>query len=544
MAETLKGVFAASMSVLKAYLSLDIKATLHHSKTNLDDNGVGSAFFGSTGCGQLISVSEKKELINSLSKMKFKEQILIGPSCNSLRETINIMNYAVQKGIKISLMEQDPDLSIFSTLGDFATSRLNSNQSYKIEAISTGLKLNLQQDVKLASGGEIRRAALAKIIAETPDLMLLDEPTNHLDVESIKWLETVLKNLTCGVVIISHDRAFLRSVSKSTLWLDRGMLRRNEKSFADFEDWRDKTWTEEDARNHKIRRRIKEESVWAVEGISARRKRNQGRLKALKQLKAKYDLQEKRQAAAKMSFQSGETSGRKILEAQGISKNIGGKQICSKFSVSISRGERIAMVGANGVGKTTLLNILFRDLAPDEGTIKRGTNWITASFEQNKGSLDMDASLQENLAGDPDIALPGKSDQILVKGVPRHVVGYLKEFLFDPSTLRAPVRSLSGGEKSRLILAKLMAKTSNLLLLDEPTNDLDIETLDLLQELLCEFDGTILLISHDRDFVERVATRVLFFEGNGRIIDFTGGYEAYLNKFLDDKNSYFFHAGA
>jgi ATP-binding cassette subfamily F protein uup len=444
---------------------------------------------------------------------------------------------AVQKGIKISLMEQDPDLSVFSTLGDFATSHLNSDQGYKVEAISTGLKLNLQQDVKLASGGEIRRAALAKIIAESPDLMLLDEPTNHLDVESIKWLEIVLKNLPCGVVIISHDRAFLRSVSKSTLWLDRGILRRNEKSFADFEDWRDKTWTEEDARSHKMRRRIKEESIWAVEGISARRKRNQGRLKALKQLKLEYSLQEKRQTTAKMSFQSGETSGRKILEAQGISKNIGGKQICSKFSVSISRGERIAMVGANGVGKTTLLNILFKDLAPDEGTIKRGTNWIAASFEQNKGSLDMDASLQENLAGDPDIALPGRSDQVLVKGVPRHVVGYLKEFLFDPSALRAPVRSLSGGEKSRLILAKLMAKTSNLLLLDEPTNDLDIETLDLLQELLCEFDGTILLISHDRDFVERVATRVLYFEGNGKIIDFTGGYESYLNKFLDDKNS-------
>jgi len=442
---------------------------------------------------------------------------------------------AVQKGKKISLMEQDPDLSVFSTLGDFATSCLNSNQGYKIEAISTGLKLNLHQKVKLASGGEIRRAALAKIMAETPDLMLLDEPTNHLDVESIKWLETVLKNLTCGVVIISHDRAFLKSVSKTTLWLDRGVLRRNEKGFADFEDWRDKTWTDEDARNHKMRRRIKEESVWAVEGISARRKRNQGRLKALKRLKVKYDLQEKRQATAKMSFQSGKTSGRKILEAQGISKNIGGKQICSKFNVSISRGERIAMVGANGVGKTTLLNILFRDLAPDEGTIRRGTNCITASFEQNKGSLDMDASLQENLTGDPDIALPGRSDQILVKGVPRHVVGYLKEFLFDPSTLRAPVRSLSGGEKSKLILAKLMAKTSNLLLLDEPTNDLDIETLDLLQELLCEFDGTILLISHDRDFVERVATRVLFFEGNGKIIDFTGGYESYLNKFLDDK---------
>ena len=436
---------------------------------------------------------------------------------------------AVQKGIQISLMEQDPDLSSFPTLGDFAASKLSSNEIYKIEAISNGLKLNLRQEVKFASGGEIRRAALAKIIAETPDLMLLDEPTNHLDIESIQWLEDLLRNLKCGIVTISHDRAFLRALSKTTLWLDRGILRRNEKNFADFEDWRDKTWAEEDTRNHKLKRRIKEESVWAVEGISARRKRNQGRLKALKELKLENDLQIKRQETAKMSFQSGEISGRKVLEAQSISKKIDGKPICGKFSVTISRGERIALVGANGVGKTTLLNILFRDLTPDEGTIKRGTNLSIANFDQDKGSLSMDASLQENLAGDPEIALPGRADQILVKGIPRHVAGYLKEFLFDPSALRAPVRSLSGGEKSRLILAKLMAKKSNLLLLDEPTNDLDIETLDLLQEILCDYDGTIILISHDRDFVEQVATRVLFFEGNGNIIDFTGGYRSYLN---------------
>ena len=443
---------------------------------------------------------------------------------------------AVQKGIQISLMEQDPDLSSFSTLGDFAASKLSSNEIYKIEAISNGLKLNLRQEVKFASGGEIRRAALAKIIAETPDLMLLDEPTNHLDIESIQWLEDLLRNLKCGIVIISHDRAFLRAVSKTTLWLDRGILRRNEKNFADFEDWRDKTWAEEDARNHKLKRRIKEESVWAVEGISARRKRNQGRLKALKELKLENDLQIKRQETAKMSFQSGEISGRKVLEAQSISKKIDGKPICGKFSVTISRGERIALVGANGVGKTTLLNILFKDLSPDEGSIKRGTNLSIANFEQDKGSLNMDASLQENLAGDPEIALPGRADQILVKGIPRHVAGYLKEFLFDPSALRAPVRSLSGGEKSRLILAKLMAKKSNLLLLDEPTNDLDIETLDLLQEILCDYDGTIILISHDRDFVEQVATRVLFFEGNGKIIDFTGGYRSYLNNRSVDKS--------
>ena len=443
---------------------------------------------------------------------------------------------AVQKGIQVSLMEQDPDLSSFSTLGDFAASKLSSNEMYKIEAISNGLKLNLRQEVKFASGGEIRRAALAKIIAETPDLMLLDEPTNHLDIESIQWLEDLLRNLKCGIVIISHDRAFLRAVSKTTLWLDRGILRRNEKNFADFEDWRDKTWAEEDARNHKLKRRIKEESVWAVEGISARRKRNQGRLKALKELKLENDLQIKRQETAKMSFQSGEISGRKVLEAKSISKKIDGKPICGKFSVTISRGERIALVGANGVGKTTLLNILFRDLSPDEGSIKRGTNLSIANFEQDKGSLNMDASLQENLAGDPEIALPGIADQILVKGIPRHVAGYLKEFLFDPSALRAPVRSLSGGEKSRLILAKLMAKKSNLLLLDEPTNDLDIETLDLLQEILCEYDGTIILISHDRDFVEQVATRVLFFEGNGKIIDFTGGYRSYLNNRSVDKS--------
>ena len=443
---------------------------------------------------------------------------------------------AVQKGIQISLMEQDPDLSSFSTLGDFAASKLSSNEIYKIEAISNGLKLNLGQEVKFASGGEIRRAALAKIIAETPDLMLLDEPTNHLDIESIQWLEDLLRNLKCGIVIISHDRAFLRAVSKTTLWLDRGILRRNEKNFAGFEDWRDKTWAEEDARNHKLKRRIKEESVWAVEGISARRKRNQGRLKALKELKLENDLQIKRQETAKMSFQSGEISGRKVLEAKSISKKIDGKPICGKFSVTISRGERIAFVGANGVGKTTLLNIRFRDLSPDEGSIKRGTNLSIANFEQDKGSLNMDASLQENLAGDPEIALSGRADQILVKGIPRHVAGYLKEFLFDPSALRAPVRSLSGGEKSRLILAKLMAKKSNLLLLDEPTNDLDIETLDLLQEILCDYDGTIILISHDRDFVEQVATRVLFFEGNGKIIDFTGGYRSYLNNRSVDKS--------
>ena len=443
---------------------------------------------------------------------------------------------AVQKGIQISLMEQDPDLSSFPTLGDFAASKLSSNEIYKIEAISNGLKLNLRQEVKFASGGEIRRAALAKIIAETPDLMLLDEPTNHLDIESIQWIEDLLRNLKCGIVTISHDRAFLRAVSKTTLWLDRGILRRNEKNFADFEDWRDKTWAEEDTRNHKLKRRIKEESVWAVEGISARRKRNQGRLKALKELKLENDLQIKRQETAKMSFQSGEISGRKVLEAQSISKKIDGKPICGKFSVTISRGERIALVGANGVGKTTLLNILFRDLTPDEGTIKRGTNLSIANFDQDKGSLSMDASLQENLAGDPEIALPGRADQILVKGIPRHVAGYLKEFLFDPSALRAPVRSLSGGEKSRLILAKLMAKKSNLLLLDEPTNDLDIETLDLLQEILCDYDGTIILISHDRDFVEQVATRVLFFEGNGNIIDFTGGYRSYLNNRSVDKS--------
>ena len=443
---------------------------------------------------------------------------------------------AVQKGIQISLMEQDPDLSSFPTLGDFAASKLSSNEIYKIEAISNGLKLNLRQEVKFASGGEIRRAALAKIIAETPDLMLLDEPTNHLDIESIQWIEDLLRNLKCGIVTISHDRAFLRAVSKTTLWLDRGILRRNEKNFADFEDWRDKTWAEEDTRNHKLKRRIKEESVWAVEGISARRKRNQGRLKALKELKLENDLQIKRQETAKMSFQSGEISGRKVLEAQSISKKIDGKPICGKFSVTISRGERIALVGANGVGKTTLLNILFRDLTPDEGTIKRGTNLSIANFDQDKGSLSMDASLQENLAGDPEIALPGRADQILVKGIPRHVAGYLKEFLFDPSALRAPVRSLSGGEKSRLILAKLMAKKSNLLLLDEPTNDLDIETLDLLQEILCDYDGTIILISHDRDFVEQVATRVLFFEGNGNIIDFTGGYRSYLNNRSADKS--------
>ena len=431
-------------------------------------------------------------------------------------------------GVSVGYMEQEPDLSGFATLGDFAAHGLDESEMYKVERAGAGLKFDPARPVETASGGECRRAALARLMAGGPDLMLLDEPTNHLDIEAIAWLESELKATRKGYILISHDRAFLQALTLATLWIDRGMVKRQERGFGEFEAWRDATWEEEDTQRHKFNRKIKAEARWAVEGISARRKRNQGRVRALQELRAERAGQITRQGAAAMAFEAGKKSGRKVIEATQITKAFGDKKILEPFDITINRGDRIALVGPNGVGKTTLLNMMIGREEPDTGTIKLGTNLELALFDQSRAQLDGDMTLWESLTGDPEMRVSGKADQVMVRGMPKHVVGYLKEFLFDEGQARAPVRSLSGGEKARLLLAKLMARSSNFLVLDEPTNDLDIETLDLLQDLLGQYDGTVVLVSHDRDFLDRVAVTTIAMEGDGKATVYAGGWSDYI----------------
>ncbi|MFY0632497.1 MAG: ATP-binding cassette domain-containing protein [Vannielia sp.] len=427
-------------------------------------------------------------------------------------------------GVRVGYMEQEPSMEGFATLGAFASSGLDESEAWRVEAVAEGLKFGLETEVASASGGERRRAALAKLLAEAPELMLLDEPTNHLDIEAIGWLERELSQTRAGFVLISHDRAFLSALTRATLWIDRGEVRRQEQGFEGFEAWRDKMWEEEDTARHKLDRKIKAEARWAVEGISARRKRNMGRVRALQELRAERAGQIRRKGVAALELEEGNKSGKVVVEAQGIAKRFGEKVILRPFDIKLTRGERVAFVGPNGAGKTTLINMLIGKTAPDEGRIKQGHGVEMAVFDQSRAALDLDASLWENLAGDPAMRVSGQADQVMVRGQPKHVVGYLKDFLFDEAQARAPVRSLSGGEKARLLLARLMARESNLMVLDEPTNDLDIETLDLLQEVLSDYPGTVLLVSHDRDFIDRVATRSVVLEGEGRATVYAGGW--------------------
>ena len=436
----------------------------------------------------------------------------------------------VPPGKSVGYMDQDPEMEGFAVLGDYASSGLEPGELYKVERAGEGLKFDPERPVETASGGERRRAALAKLMAEAPDLMLLDEPTNHLDIEAIAWLERELGAMRAAYVLISHDRAFLRALTRTTLWIDRGTVLRQEQGFEAFEGWRDKVWEEEDQQRHKLNRLIKSEARWAVEGISARRKRNQGRVRALQVLRADKAAQIKRRGPAAMVLESGPKPGRKVIEAKGVTKAFGTQQIVRNFDLLVQRGDRLAFVGPNGVGKTALLKMLLGQVEPDEGSISLGTNLEIAVFDQARAQLDPEMTLWDSLTGDPEIRVSGKVDQVMVGGRPKHVVGYLKEFLFDDSQVKAAVKSLSGGEKARLLLAKLLAKPSNLLVLDEPTNDLDVETLDLLQELLDNYDGTVLLVSHDRDFLDRVATTTIAMEGNGRATVYAGGWSDYIDQ--------------
>ena len=435
----------------------------------------------------------------------------------------------LSKGLSVGYMEQDPNLSEFVTLKDYVCSGVLVSDYHEGEKVAQNLGLDLNMPVNVSSGGERRRAALAKLIAENHDIMLLDEPTNHLDLEAIEWLEAELKGLSKSFIVISHDRKFLSNLTNDTIWVDRGKARRCSIGFGGFEAWRDKIWHEEDEKIHKLNRKIRSESRWAVEGISARRKRNQGRLRNLEKLRAERQSYISRTGLAKMKLESRTKSGQLVLKADKVSKSFGEKCIIRNFSIQIRKGDRIGIVGPNGIGKSTLLKILLGEVIPDLGTAKLGSNLIVAKFDQMREQLNLENSLWQNLTDDPTMKASGKAGQIMVRGKSKHVAGYLKEFLFSESQLRSPVKSLSGGEKARLLLAKLMARESNLLILDEPTNDLDLETLDLLQEVIAKYEGTVLLISHDRDFLNRTVDTSIILTGQGEFVKIAGSWEDYKN---------------
>jgi ATP-binding cassette subfamily F protein uup len=367
------------------------------------------------------------------------------------------------------------------------------------------------------SGGEARRAALARVLAPEPDILLLDEPTNHLDLPAIEWLEAELAGLRSAVVLVSHDRRFLENLSQATVWLDRGVTRRVDRGFADFEPWRDAILEQEERDRHKLDRKLAAEADWLGYGVTARRKRNQRRVRALDAMRAEFREQRRAAGLAAMTLSDAELSGKLVVEAKAVSKSFDGKAIVRDLSLRILRGDRLGIVGPNGAGKTTLLNLLTGSLAPDAGSVRLGANLRMAALDQRRESLTPDATVAETLTG-------GGGEWVEVGGQRKHVVAYMKDFLFAPEQARTPVSALSGGERNRLTIARALAQPSNLLVLDEPTNDLDLETLELLQELVADYPGTVLAVSHDRDFLDRVVTATLVAEGEGRWVEYAGGY--------------------
>ncbi|MBT3703301.1 MAG: ATP-binding cassette domain-containing protein [Alphaproteobacteria bacterium] len=424
----------------------------------------------------------------------------------------------VQPGTTVRYLAQEPDLSNFETTLAYAESGLTAGDDpWRAQYLLQQLGLTGEEDPKVLSGGEARRCALAQAMAPEPDILLLDEPTNHLDLPAIEWLESELKGLRSALVMISHDRSFLNALSTATIWLDRGVARRMDRGFPHFENWRDEVLEQEQLERHKLDRKIVREEHWITYGVTARRKRNQGRLRELATLRQTRKDQRQATGNVKITVTEGETSGKRVAEAKNISKIWDGPPVVSDLSLRIQRGDRLGIVGPNGAGKTTLLKMLTGELEPDSGSVKLGTTLQMVSLDQRRDSLKPDWSLQDALTG-------GVGDLVEVNGQSRHVMSYMKDFLFAPEQARTVVSALSGGERGRLLLAMALAKPSNLLILDEPTNDLDLETLDLLQEMLANYPGTALIVSHDRDFLDRVATSILVFEGDGRWIEYAGGY--------------------
>ncbi len=415
-------------------------------------------------------------------------------------------------------LPQEPDLGGYKTVRDYAASGLTpGDDAYRVDYLLESLGIDGQADPKTLSGGEARRAALAQVLAPQPDILLLDEPTNHLDLPAIEWLENELANMRGAIVLVSHDRRFLQNLSRETLWLDRGVIRTLAQGFGEFEAWRDTVLEQEERDQHKLDRKIAMEEDWIRYGVTARRKRNQGRLRALAGLREQRRTQTRATGNVKFTVAQSESAGKLIIEASDISKAYGPRVMVRDFSLRIQRGDRIGLLGPNGAGKTTLLKLLTGAMAPDAGKVRVADTVQMVTLDQRRDTLDPTATLREMIN-------PGGGDSMTIAGQPKHVMSYLKDFLFTPDQAQAPVGVLSGGERGRLLLARALALPSNLLVLDEPTNDLDLETLDLLQEMLSDYPGTVLLVSHDRDFIDRVATSVIVAEGDGRWIEYAGGY--------------------
>ncbi len=424
----------------------------------------------------------------------------------------------LQPGSTIRYLPQEPDLSGHGSTLDYVEDGLDPEAApHRAQHLLNLLGLSGAENPERLSGGEARRCVLARALAPKPDILLLDEPTNHLDMPAIQWLEKELKDLPSAIVMISHDRRFLENLSRATVWLDRGQASRLDKGFGDFEEWRDETLEQERLDRHKLDRKIVAENHWLIHGVTARRKRNQRRLGELVEMRRQRSQLRQVTGDVKMTVTAGNVSGKLVAEAEGISKSYGGPAIINDFSVRIQRGDRVGFVGPNGAGKTTLLNILTGATQPDHGTVRLGASVQMVTLDQMRESLDPKVTLSDTLTG-------GGGDMVSVAGKPRHVIGYMKDFLFAAEQAKTPIGELSGGERGRLMLARALASPSNLLVLDEPTNDLDLETLDLLQEMLADYQGAVMLVSHDRDFIDRVVTSVIAWEGDGRWVEYAGGY--------------------
>ena len=424
----------------------------------------------------------------------------------------------VQPGTTIRYLAQEPDFSGFETTLDFVEAGLtHGDDAYRARYLLESLGMTGAENPRSLSGGEGRRVALAQALAPEPDILLLDEPTNHLDLPAIEWLESELKSVRGALVLISHDRRFLSALSKTTIWLDRGVTRRIEQGFSTFEAWRDAFFEEEERDRHKLERKIADEEHWLRYGVTARRKRNVRRLGNLHALRKERREDRRPVGTATMTSTEAESSGALVIETKHAAKAYGARTIVDDLSLRVMRGDRLGIVGANGAGKTTLINLLTGQLAPDSGTVALGTNLKMMLLDQARAVLEPTMTVTEVLTG-------GSGDSVIVGGVSRHVIGYLKDFLFAPEQARTPVSVLSGGERNRLLIARALAQPANLLVLDEPTNDLDLETLDLLQEMLADYSGTLILVSHDRDFLDRVVGSVLVSEGEGRWVEYAGGY--------------------